>query len=508
MTTGAGADQTDRTATRGLAGVLLLAAILRSAAATAPGFHHPDAIYQYLEPAYRLLGGEGVVTWEWRTGIRSWLLPLLLAGPMWVGERIADTGALPVVLPRLAMAGASLSLVWSAWQLGRRVSPQAALLAGFVAAIWFEFIHFGAQTLAEPIATAAFLPAAVLLTGAAPTRRGFAGAGALLAFAVLMRPHYAPAAAALAIASAWPALTRRVPARGAVADWTAFALGCLPVLIVSAGVDIATGSQPFAWVIENVRQNIVENRAAAYGVLPPLTYVVWFGLLWQWWSVPLLVGVRFGWRICPPLIVAALVNALLHSLIGHKEYRFVFLTDAALVILSAIGWGVLLQMAARRWPARARIAAIGVAAAWGAASLLLADTEQMRAFLDRGRPGSVLFAAIRRDPASCGVALVGDHFSDVPGRVSLHRGTALFMILRGDPALTPADPWIAARRWQAGFNRIVTPLPTATLPAGYTRARCEPAGAGKLCLLTRPGTCTAAPASPFAIDPTMLRFGF
>lgn len=506
---GAGADKSDRTA-RWLWGILLLAATLRGVAAMAPGFHHPDAIYQYLEPAYRLLTGAGVVTWEWRAGIRSWLLPLLLAGPMWVGERIDAVSALPVLLPRLTMAGASLSLVWSASKLGRRVSMQGALLAGFVAATWFEFLHFGVQTLAEPVAVAAFLPAAVLVTAAEPRRRAFALAGGLLTFAVLLRPHYAPAAAALAITVAWPVLRRRVALRDVRPGWIALVLGCLPVLLASAGIDIAMGARPFAWIAENVRQNIIEQRAAAYGVLPPLTYVVWFGMLWQWWTIPLLVGVRFGWRLCPALVVAALVNLLLHSLIGHKEYRFVFLTSAALVSVSAAGWAVLLQRAAQRWPGMRRdLAAVAVAAAWATASLLLARGDEMRSFIERGQPGSVLFAALRRDPQVCGVALVDrPAFADVPGRVSLRAGTPVFMILRGDPALGRASPWVAAYRWQSGFNRIIALLPPGPMPPGYRRGQCDTAGVYTLCLFSRPGPCRDARQSPFALDRAMLRLGF
>ncbi len=50
-------------------------------------------------------------------------------------------------MPRLAMGAASLSIVWSAWRLGHRHSPFAGLLAGFVAATWFEFLDLGVQTL-------------------------------------------------------------------------------------------------------------------------------------------------------------------------------------------------------------------------------------------------------------------------------------------------------------------------------------------------------------------------
>src|SRR5690348_17288440 len=41
---------------------------------------HPDEIFQYLEPAHRLVYGYGFVTWEYRFGLRNWLLPGALAG--------------------------------------------------------------------------------------------------------------------------------------------------------------------------------------------------------------------------------------------------------------------------------------------------------------------------------------------------------------------------------------------------------------------------------------------
>ena len=40
-----------------------------------PSGSRPDEIFQSLEPAHRLLTGWGIVSWEWRDGIRSWLFP-------------------------------------------------------------------------------------------------------------------------------------------------------------------------------------------------------------------------------------------------------------------------------------------------------------------------------------------------------------------------------------------------------------------------------------------------
>src|SRR3546814_1775031 len=70
----------------------------------------------------------------------------------------------------------------------------------FVAAIWFEFVHFAAHTLTEPLATAVFLCAAVLLLRpfAASTRAIFWG-GLLLGLTAILRFHYLPAIAVLAL---------------------------------------------------------------------------------------------------------------------------------------------------------------------------------------------------------------------------------------------------------------------------------------------------------------------
>ena len=61
--------------------VLLLAFAARAAVALAGDFVlHPDEIMQYLEPADRLVFGNGVTYWEDFHGARSWLVPGLVAG--------------------------------------------------------------------------------------------------------------------------------------------------------------------------------------------------------------------------------------------------------------------------------------------------------------------------------------------------------------------------------------------------------------------------------------------
>ena len=61
--------------------ILALAFVGRAAVALSGDFVlHPDEIMQYLEPAHRLVFGNGVVYWEYHYGARSWLVPGAVAG--------------------------------------------------------------------------------------------------------------------------------------------------------------------------------------------------------------------------------------------------------------------------------------------------------------------------------------------------------------------------------------------------------------------------------------------
>jgi len=493
---------------RPLPWLLLLGVALRLWAALTPGFHHPDAIYQYLEPAHRLLTGEGVVTWEWRDGIRSWLIPTLLAVPLGLGEALDPNGPLPMILPRLATGIASLGIIWAGWDIGRRHSPTTGILTGLVAATWFECVFFAAETLAEPLAVAAIIPAAALVTSPRRTRTRLVLAGALLGFAALARPHYGPAAAVLVLVSWWPSMTR---ARVDLRPWIALLGGAVAVAAISASIDAGHGLTPFAWIIENVRQNVVHNVSARYGVFPPLTYVAWFVELWSWWLIPATVGVLYGWRLAPGLFAAAVVTVIVHSLIPHKEYRFVYLSFAILALLAAMGWGVLIAAVRQRHGTTiARIATIAVVLMWSVASITLARGYLAPTSLEPHADGARIFATLRRDPAVCGVALVHPaSFADVPGAVALRRGTPVSMFWADDPASGRGGPWAAAARQAPDFNRIVTASAgPITVPAGYHVSHCERRGSARMCILSRPGPCRSSGRSPFLINRAMARMGF
>src|SRR5687768_17401971 len=175
-------------------GILVVAVLLRVLTFNSFSAHHADEIIQYLEQAHRIVFGYGVVPWEFREFIRSWLIPLMLVPPMQLGDWLDPGGQLYLVLPRAMVATLNFAPVIAAWVIGRRISLQHAIVGVAVVGIWVESVAFSVQTLSESLSVAAFMTAAALLYREAKMT-AIVAAGALLALACLFRFQFGPAAA-------------------------------------------------------------------------------------------------------------------------------------------------------------------------------------------------------------------------------------------------------------------------------------------------------------------------
>lgn len=127
---------------------------------------------------------------------------------------------------------------------------------------------------------------------------------------------------------------------------------------------------------------------------------------------------------------------IIHRLIPHKEYHFILLGFAALAILAALGWGEIIALArSRLTPRHARLATIGIFTGFAVASIGLAQGKLAPNQRWPNTDGWQTFAHLRRDPGICGMALVKPaSFANLPGAVSLRRGTPISMFWTGDPA--------------------------------------------------------------------------
>lgn len=134
-------------------------------------YSNTDEVYQYLEPAHRLVFGYGIVAWEFREGLRSWIIPGFIAGIIKAAATLSDDpkfylGAVGACLSLLALPIVAIAYAW-----GRRFyGISGAIICGLLAATWPELVYFAPKVLSDVIATDA-LVLGVFLIYPAPEAR-------------------------------------------------------------------------------------------------------------------------------------------------------------------------------------------------------------------------------------------------------------------------------------------------------------------------------------------------
>ena len=318
-----------------------------------PGIVYPDETFQYLEQAHRLLGHAGIVPWEFHAGMRSWLLPAIVAALLAPARLMFEEPTLAVRAVALAMAAWSSVCVWVAVRWGAALGGTAgAVLCGAFALGSVELAYFAAHPLAETIAAPVFFFGAWL----AVSGRRLALAAALLALAGYMRLPLAPAGLLCLALALWPAPRER---------WAKLLGGAGAVVLLAAVFDWITLGTPLQSVWLNVWLNLVVGVADLFGTAPWHAYLRWTAGAWGVLAPVLLALIALGARRAAVPLALGLAVAGPIMLIGHKEHRF--LAPALPFLMLAAGIGAAQAVAwAKRWNAVTLAACAG--ALWLAAS--------------------------------------------------------------------------------------------------------------------------------------------
>jgi phosphatidylinositol glycan class B len=323
---------------------VVLALVPAVAAVAVLGRLHPDEVYQFLEPAFARVHGYGVLAWEWRSGLRNWAVPLVLAAVLRVGSWLGLTD--PWVARGLLAVPVWALQAWglvAAARLGRR---RAGTLGGWVAVLAVGclplYVVVSGRTLGEALSVPLLVVAAEALSrDERPRGSGILG-GAALGLAFVVRYGSLPAVAA---ALAWVAARRR----WALLGWTAVGLGA--VLLALGALDWASWGSPWhsvgAWFAFNVGSS---GAARQFGAEPAGYY---WPFLWtqvpKWVWPALVLGVLW---LRPRLGVAgAMAGLMLVALVqtAHKEERFLYPVVVLLVAEAAPALGALLERLRTAW---------------------------------------------------------------------------------------------------------------------------------------------------------------
>jgi len=466
-----------------IATVLISSLVLRVGVATrSPSMYFPDEIYQTQEQAHRLAYGYGVIPWEFRVGARSYVFPAFLAGVMratdWMGK--GSQGYLLGMAIVLSLI--SLTTVWFGFAWSYRVGgPAAAVVGGLACAFWYELIYVGPKALNEVLAGNLLLPSLYLgmygQDGASGRKWRLFVAALLLGTVVALRMHLAPVAMVAGFyfcRKNWKE------------SWFPVASGIALPILAFGMVDALTWSYPFQSYVVNFTYNIVQRKAAMdAGTRPWYQYLLL--LILHEGPLPLLALV--GARRSPFLGWIALSILIPHSLISHKEYRYMYPLLPIMVTLAAIGTiDVITALNARLTRPRSERAVMIASAA-----IMLGTSISIAPLFPSWKKQSgelIAFRQLSDDETLCGVAQLNIGWAGSGGYTYLHRNVPIYL-LSGDADL---------KSLVSSFNAIVT---HGALPAGadgFERFGCWDG----VCVYKRQGTCTQA-ASSYEVNEVLRR---
>lgn len=457
-----------------------------------PSIHHPDEVFQYLEQAHRLRSGNGLVPWEYVVGARGWLLPGLLSGVMAAGGLFGEAPSAPLAGVAVLLCLMSLCGVVCGYWWGRRAAGFAGgVTAGLLNATWFELVHFSTHVLSETFAATALVAGLYLIypyrSEPALSQR-FLGA-LLLGLAVVFRLQLLPAVIIGILA---------VCGRRWRGGYDAILPALLLPLLLSGLLDWMTLGEPFQSISRSMYYNLMIGVSSRFGVQPFTAYVTSAATLYGPFAAVVAIATVLGGLRLPPLLCVALAAYLSHSVISHKEYRFISPVLPLIATMAAVGSVLVVHRLTSmiRHPLIRRGLLGTVPIAWIIASGTLAGRSPAAWFWVRDRGSLIAMRMINDDPAACGVGILpAGSWYLTGGYVHLRPGLPIYG-LEAKAELAAANYVILYREGpsaESGWFDVPR--------ADYTVRHCwtDPTGGplrDKICLLRRPGRCDPTAGQP------------
>jgi len=452
-----------------LLAVFLIALALRVEVATHfPSMDWGDEIFNTLEPAHHLAYGYGVVVWEWRLGIRSWVFPAFLAGVMrltdWIGP--GSSGYLCAI--RFLLSLLSLTAVWFGYAWNKRTSGEAAaIIAAGACATWYDLVYFAPKAFSEVVAGNLLLPGLYLgIYGESlPEKKRLFLAGLFCGLAVALRNQLAPTVLFAVLYFCHTNWRKRIPP---------VFMGLLLPVVTFGLVDGFTWSYPFQSSLRYVSVVVLQGKGLIFGTEPWYWYV-WVLLVH---FLPLFLLALVGVRRSPFLGWIAFIIIASHSVLAHKEYRFLYPVLPIVVTLAALG-AVELAEDFKTWgrPALSERTIVVAALVFCICTSGVFAWYYPRWTHDAG--GLIAMDRLSLDSSVCGVGMYKVRWVHTGGYSHLHRNIPIVLLWQ------PSD----LEQQLPSFNALLT---SGTFTDPTMRFALE--GCWKdVCLYRRRGPCTMAP---------------
>jgi GPI mannosyltransferase 3 len=286
--------------------------------------YHPDEIFQYVEQAHRWAFGYGNIPWEYRYGIRSWILPGFIAGLLHILHilNIEDPNIYTAAI-KVFFCVVSISLIYSSYIITRNIaSEKAARIACVLTSFWYELVSIASKAIPEMI-SAYLIMGAIICLVTKSSREKTILFGIACSLITLLRYQYLGAVIILFIAAAIKWKKQDI----------LIIIGILFSFVLAAGyLDYLTWGSFFASYYNNFLFNSTYKISELFGVEPPWYYFLGGAFISTIFTSFLIPQHRRPWL----LIICIFSIILPHSLIAHKEFRFILAVIPLCLILTAI----------------------------------------------------------------------------------------------------------------------------------------------------------------------------
>lgn len=291
-------------------------------------FHHPDEVFQNLEQAHRVVFGYGHIPWEYRFGIRSWIVPGFISVWLIICKVLHHNSAdIYIPLVKSVTCVLSTSLIYFAYIIGRTIaSENAGRLSCIFVCFWYELVYFAHKTTPETLAMIS-LTGALACAVANVNQRKPILFGLLSALCIVLRFQFMPAIFILVLFVCFTWMKNEFIKAGLI---------FLLIIAVAGYIDYLTWGSFFASYYNNYLYNKVYKISEIFGTKP-----FWYFLTKLTWtsagvfSVIGLLSLTKLHKVWLPL--ACILSVILsHSIIPHKEYRFVLAVIPVFLILTSV----------------------------------------------------------------------------------------------------------------------------------------------------------------------------
>jgi phosphatidylinositol glycan class B len=205
-----------------------------------------------------------------------------------------------------------------------------------------------------------------------------------------------------------------------------------------------------------------------------------------------MILVLIGSRRLPILAWSALIIILSHSLLAHKEYRFIYPALLMLMILAGIGTAELVLNLCRRWKLHKKIVILILVCCsiWTATSIALVSrfniyndltfstfgTDLRNTHLYATTNNLLALQSLSKENTVCGLGLWGIDWSLSGGYTYFHHHVPIFLVEKIEDFA----------ELQAGFNYVVGDTSIPSEYKNYTLQKCWQG----TCVYKRPGSCS------------------